>query len=300
MRSFNIKTTANFSPLKQLSLSLFIFLTGFNNLSFSQVIQAKVTDATTNKTIPFVSVGIKGTNIGTVSDDNGSFKINIEKAAETDSLKISAIGYKSKTYSAANVRSFFEELIFLQPENYILKEITIVPTKTIKKVLGNKRYNKQGYCTFNSKEKGTQVAIKIENKKNRILTVEDFNFCLNINTFGDSIIFRLNFYTADENGLPGKSLLKKQIVFSPNPPTGVSKLDLKNEYIIINEQVFFVSLECISDLTKRHYKIGYSVPEIGFSGSPKGPVFVNAASQGKWQQKPIAGVDFNITVSYQK
>ncbi|MBC7695407.1 MAG: carboxypeptidase-like regulatory domain-containing protein [Burkholderiales bacterium] len=263
------------------------------------MIQAKVMDATTNKTIPFVSVGIKGTNIGTLSDDNGSFKINIEKAAENDSLKISAIGYKSKTYSAANVRSFFEELVFLQPENYILKEVMILPTKTTTKVLGNKRYNKQGYCTFNSKAKGTQVAIKIENEKKRSLFVEDFNFCLNINAFSDSIIFRLNFFDADENGLPGKSLLKKQVIFSPNPSIGISKLDLKNESIFIDEKVFFVSLECISDLTKNQ-KTGYSPAEIGFSGSPKGPVYVNAASQGKWQQKPIAGVDFNITVSYQK
>lgn len=277
-----------------------LFLALLNGSLFSQFISGKIIDGSTKKTIPFVSVGIKGTNIGTLSDDNGFFKINIEKALQTDSFKISAIGYKSKTYSSVQIQSFFDELIYLQPENYSLKEVTIYPTKRKQKVLGNKRYNKNGYCSFKSKAKGTQVAIKIENEKNRSLFVEDFNFCLNINAFGDSIIFRLNFYASDENGLPGKSLLKKQIVFSPNPTIGICKLDLKNESIVIEEKVFFVSLECISDLTKNQHKSGYSPTEIGFSGSPKGPVYVNESSQGNWQKKPVAGVDFNITVSYQK
>lgn len=277
-----------------------LFLALFNSSLFSQLISGKIIDSSTKKTIPFVSVGIKGTNIGTLSNDNGFFRINIEKALQTDSFKISAIGYKSKTYSITKVQFFFEEQIYLQPENYILKEVTIRPTKTIKKVLGNKRYNKRGYCSFKSKAQGTQIAIKIENEKNRSLFVEDFNFCLNINAFGDSIIFRLNFYDSDVNGLPGKSLLKKQIVFLPNPTIGICKLNLKNESIIIDEKVFFVSLECISDLTKNQHKSGYSPTEIGFSGSPKGPVYVNESSQGNWQKKTVAGVDFNVTVSYQK
>lgn len=279
---------------------LFVLFIGINGSLFSQLISGKIIDESTKKTIPFVSVGIKGTNIGTLSDDTGFFKINLEKALQTDSFKISAIGYKSKTYSSQKVQSFSNEQIFLEPENYILKEVTIIPTKTVQKVLGNKRYNKQGYCSFKSKAQGTQVAIKIENEKNRSLTVEDFNFCLNINAFGDSIIFRLNFHASDVNGLPGRSLLKKQIVFSPNPNIGICKLDLKNESIIIDEKVFFVSLECISDLTKNQHKTGYSPTEIGFSGSPKGPVYVNESSQGNWQKKTVAGVDFNVTVSYQK
>lgn len=277
-----------------------IFLVLLNSSVFSQLISGKVIDESTKKTISFVSVGIKGTNIGTLSDDSGFFKINLEKALQADSFKISAIGYKSKIYSITKVQSFSEEQIYLQPENYTLKEVIILPTKTKHKVLGNKRYNKRGYCSFKSKAKGTQVAIKIENEKNKSLFVEDFNFCLNINAFGDSIIFRLNFYDSDANGLPGKSLLKKQIIFSPNPTIGICKLDLKNEAIIINEKEFFVSLECISDLTKNQHKSGYSPTEIGFSGSPKGPVYVNESSQGNWQKKPVAGVDFNITVSYQK
>ncbi len=279
---------------------LLVLLIGINGSLFSQVISGKVIDESSKKTIPFVSVGMKGTNIGTLSDDNGFFRINIEKAFEADSFKISAIGYKSKTYSAIKVQSFIDEQIYLQPENYILKEVTIRPTKRKQKVLGNKRYNKRGYCSFKSKAQGTQIAVKIENEKNRSLTVEDFNFCLNINAFGDSIIFRLNFYDSDANGLPGKSLLKKQIVFTPKPNIGICKLNLKNESIIIDEKVFFVSLECISDLTKNQHKTGYSPTEIGFSGSPKGPVYVNEASQGNWQKKPVAGVDFNITVSYHK
>ncbi len=294
------KLTTHITRIKHRGILFIILFIGVTTPLFSQLLSGKVFDASTNKAISFVSVGIKGTNIGTLSDENGIFKINIEKALETDSLKISAIGYKSKIFCVHDIRPSFEERVFLQPENYILKEITIVPTKIIKKVLGNKRYNKRGYCTFNSKAKGTQVAIKLENKTNRALTVEDFNFCLNINELGDSIIFRLNFYDEDKNGLPGKSLLKKQIIFSPNPNIGISKLNLKNESIIIKEKVFFVSLECISDLNKNQNQTGRSPIEIGFSGSPKGPVYVNAASQGNWQKKSTAGVDFNITVSYQK
>lgn len=272
---------------------------GIKSLSFSQVISGKVVNELNKKTIPFVSIGIKGTNIGTVSNEDGYFHLNLENMNLADSLKISAIGYKFKTFSASKAQSFSDEIIYLQSENYNLKEVTILPSKTIKKVLGNKKYNKNGYCSFGSKAKGTQVALKIENKTGRSLFIEDFNFCLNINAFGDSILFRLNFYDEDINGLPGESLLKNQIVFSPKPNIGISTLDLKEESIIIDEKVFFVSLECISDITNK-YKSKYTFTGIGFSGSPKGPIYLKTASQSNWQKSPIAGVDFNVTVSYQK
>lgn len=56
-------------------------------------IKGTVTDATTNEPLPAASVVVKGTNVGTSTDYDGTFKLNIPDDAEI--LVISFIGYKT-------------------------------------------------------------------------------------------------------------------------------------------------------------------------------------------------------------
>jgi hypothetical protein len=53
-------------------------------------VSGKVQDALTNEPVPFANVAFKGTLIGSVTDINGNFSIETEKA--TDSLTVSS-GY---------------------------------------------------------------------------------------------------------------------------------------------------------------------------------------------------------------
>lgn len=88
-------------------------------LKKQQSITGKVTDAGTGQTIPGVSVGIKGTQKRTVTDDRGSYEIT---AGEGDILQFSFMGYK--TYETAASRAVIN--VALQDDQSELNEVVVV------------------------------------------------------------------------------------------------------------------------------------------------------------------------------
>lgn len=259
------------------------------------VISGKIIDQTTKEPLPFASIGIKGKTSGTLSDENGSFSMVLKDISDADSLKFSAIGYRSQSFVVASAKNFSDKTITLLQTSVVLNEVVVKPTKTITKVLGNKNYNTNIKCSFQGNESnllGVEAAIRANNKKDRDVWIEDFNFYLNTNTIEDSITFRLNFYKEDADGLPGENLLSKPIVFKvAKKQTGVISLNLK-KYNIHTKGDFFISMECLSNKV--------SSKNLTFSGSIKGPAFFKMATFANWQKIGLMGLDFNVTVSYQK
>ncbi len=272
-----------------------LFLLFVVNLSMAQTtLSGKVLDAATKEPIPFASVGIKGKNIGTVCNENGIFEIQLKDFNTTDSLKISSIGYLAQSFNLSKVKDFNNETIYLKPNDVLLNELVIKPTKTITKVLGNKKYNTNIHCSFQGADKnfkGVEAAIKANNKKGRLVWIEDFNFYITKNLIDDSITFRLNFYTENKDGLPEKNILRQPIIFKIKTKSGVVSLDLKKYNINTNDD-FFISLESLTD------KINST--NFSFSGSIMGPSYFKMATFSNFEKIPLMGLDFNVTVSYQK
>ena len=78
-------------------LLLPILVLGFLGLpkGFCQyLIKGKVTDASTNDPVPFATVSLKGTTLGTVTDFEGNFTLAVKNLA--DSLGVSYLRYKTK------------------------------------------------------------------------------------------------------------------------------------------------------------------------------------------------------------
>ncbi|MGI4020557.1 MAG: SusC/RagA family TonB-linked outer membrane protein [Janthinobacterium lividum] len=85
-----------FTTLTGLVLVFFLFL----NASFAQQrVTGKVTDATTGETLIGVSVLVKGTNNGTVTDVNGAFGIN---APANSTLTFTYIGFTTQDIAVGN------------------------------------------------------------------------------------------------------------------------------------------------------------------------------------------------------
>ncbi|WP_409024747.1 SusC/RagA family TonB-linked outer membrane protein [Flectobacillus sp. BAB-3569] len=102
-------------------------LLSFTGLA-QQAITGKVTSSEDGQGIPGVSVMIKGTNRGTTTDANGSYKINSSSAK--DVLSFSAIGY---TTSEVAVGSKNTINVVLNVENQALSEVVVVGYGTQKK-----------------------------------------------------------------------------------------------------------------------------------------------------------------------
>lgn len=270
---------------------LFLF---FSFSIYSQIIvSGKAIDKQTNEGIPYVSIGIMGKAVGTVSDENGNFSITLKNAIDTDILKISAIGYGAVTYKISEAKNFLNKSFYLSPQSINLAEVAVKPQKTITKVLGNKKYNKNVYCNFqgiDSSYLGVEAAIRAKNKPGREVWIEDFNFFINKNTLKDSVMFRLNFYAKNEKDMPGENILKEPIVFKTGIKYGIVHLDLKS-YLIHTNKDFFISLECLTENVKQ---------DLSFSGAIKGPSYFKMATFADWEKMPLMGLDFNVTVTYQK
>jgi len=136
-----------------LAMFFFIFLDS-NAWSQNTKVSGKVQDALTNEPIPFANVAFKGTFVGTVTDINGNFSIDSDKA--TDSLTASFVGYKPVTLGITKGKS--------QTVNFLLRasEIELVEVEIkagenpanilLRKVIDNKDLNDRNKLDFFSYE----------------------------------------------------------------------------------------------------------------------------------------------------
>src|SRR5688500_4884102 len=73
---------------------IIFILSCITSLSLSQTqISGKVIDTENRKPLSYVNIGIKEKNIGTVSKEDGFFKIEVPLEYQSDSLTFSIVGY---------------------------------------------------------------------------------------------------------------------------------------------------------------------------------------------------------------
>lgn len=120
----------------------FLVLLLFSNYTSAQWLNftGNVYDAKSNTPIPYVNISVFNQPIGTCSNINGDFVLNLRDSMRTERLEISCIGYKSRSLQIDSLASFDTFLIALDPVDYILEDIVIVPgnndaTTILKKVI---------------------------------------------------------------------------------------------------------------------------------------------------------------------
>ena len=112
-----------------------IFLSTFSILNSQNFgnITGKIIDASTREVIPYVNVLVVGTNIGTVSNENGEFNINNVPLGYV-SIQVSYLGYLttfSENYLVTKEKTPFI-VVELVPSNEVLNEV-IIESSTFKK-----------------------------------------------------------------------------------------------------------------------------------------------------------------------
>ncbi|MBC8004012.1 MAG: SusC/RagA family TonB-linked outer membrane protein, partial [Verrucomicrobia bacterium] len=78
---------------KNLNVLILILALLFGNMAIAQqlVLSGKVTDSASGETLPGVSIVVKGTTNGTISDVNGSFTLNVKRG---ETVQFSYVGYQ--------------------------------------------------------------------------------------------------------------------------------------------------------------------------------------------------------------
>ncbi|MCU4165356.1 DUF5686 family protein [Carboxylicivirga caseinilyticus] len=105
-------------------VSLLCLIVLFSLNGFGQVsVDGFVLDSKSDATIPMVNVYFKGTNIGTISDSTGYFKL--ELLSYNDTIVFSSVGYHKKEIKVSKIKSPFE--VYLNPDEINLNEISVKP-----------------------------------------------------------------------------------------------------------------------------------------------------------------------------
>ena len=102
-------------------ISLFLFV-NFYIVAYNQVIKGTIFDMETKSSIPFATVYFNGTFVGTTSDQDGNFELDITKYASRP-ITISAVGYYS--YTLSDYSDSEPQIIYLTPKVYEIKEVSV-------------------------------------------------------------------------------------------------------------------------------------------------------------------------------
>lgn len=133
-------------------------------------IMGKVTDAATTEPLPFTNVVITGTTLGTLTDFEGKYSIEI--AVRADSIRASLIGFAP--LSRKIQLNQFQTINFaLQPESYTLEEVTIRYTgnpaeKILAKVISRKDSNSLQSFSSYQYEAYTKIELDANNISDKL------------------------------------------------------------------------------------------------------------------------------------
>ena len=266
-----------------LIFTLFVF-----TLNGQTPLTGTIKSADSKEALAYVNIGILGKGVGTVSNEEGMFSVSIADRYDNDSLKISMVGYESKTFLVQDFidRMERENTIYLSEKVVVLNEVVVTNRKLKTRTLGNRTTSKLISDGFDSDQLGNEAGLVIKIKRNPTY-IQSFHASIAKNGHKE-LKFRLNFYNL-RNGLPHENILKENIIVTSTIESGVLSVDLR-EYDIVMEEDFFVSLEWIEDFGEGDLRFS-----IGFFGSP---VIYREASQGHWTIINAIGPGFTVKVKH--
>ncbi len=132
-------------------LTLFTLFIIFAAPAFNQVIKGTIFELNTNNFVCFANVYFNGTFVGTTSDVNGNFELNISKNISMP-LTISAVGYYSVTLNGFSAGE--PVIIYLKPKIYDLGGAVISSKSLVRKRRRNLNLFKDEFLgtTYNAQE----------------------------------------------------------------------------------------------------------------------------------------------------
>jgi len=112
--------------MNRLGLTSFLILVVFNLYAQEyHFINSKLLDKETRQPIPFASVSISSTTIGTAADSKGEFLLKVDQKYKNEKLKISCIGYLTRHLPIDSLLNAPLKTVELTPDVNLLDEVVI-------------------------------------------------------------------------------------------------------------------------------------------------------------------------------
>jgi hypothetical protein len=124
---------------------LFLLLVSYCVVGQAQIIMGTILDKSNNQMISYASIYINGTSVGTNSNQNGYFELDISKYSSLP-LTVSALGYYSFTLTDFSLEKPIE--IFLSPKTFELNEVIVAAKSTSKERKADLKQFKNQFLGF--------------------------------------------------------------------------------------------------------------------------------------------------------
>lgn len=266
-------------------------------LSICTIIQAQIqvkgsVKDTDNLAIPYCSIGIKNSDIGAITDENGSFSLEIPENSAKSELIFDAAGYNLTSKSVQEIQQ--KSVVILTEKSISLSEVTLKTEKMKEKIIGQKirpmlTFSKMFDENVPTIEQGNIFEIYPTTKLNA------FNFHIIPSSKFEEITLKINIYSV-KNGLPVESILDENIIYKTTT-IGWQKIDLTPyKFRFKNVDQIAVTLQLIGykKLNQEDFVFGISAKK-----SLAKDLLFRYQSQGNWEAS--AGVFIaNLDILYSK
>lgn len=237
-------------------IRILVFLILISSLSHAQItLKGKIINANDQQPIAYCNIGIVGTAVGTISNYDGTFELNIPQKLSEQPVIFSAIGFERIELKVAKSKSDLK--IELKEKATLLKSIDVYASKrTRKKWLGNKKKDllPSGTQNYDSASAGGAIALLIVKEDPRLKFVQEARLRILRNTLPEFKV-RVRVLNVDHsnNGLPGEDLLKESFVITSSIRKGWLTFDLREKNLMVESDSFFIEFEWIFEDKDRQY-----------------------------------------------
>lgn len=288
--------------MKRYLVFVFFFI---YSISFAEekILVGRIIDLNSERPISFVNIGIALKGVGTISTEQGYFKLKLNSSIKlSDTIYFSHIGYETGKY-LVNQMTDTLNIIKLVSNTLQLNEIVISPVKKKSHVFGRnaKGLGLMHYNFYTAYEKDVddrlskEIGIQIKPKGD--CKLKDLNIHVTSNEFS-SLKFRLNLYKI-ENGNPTEIITPNEIIFEISGQyKGWFKVDLNPYNVHVSKEMG----EIVATIQWVQSKKAFPSAKyfgISTSLSPTVTTFFREKSMDVWkQEKQALSFYFNSVCSF--
>ena len=219
---------------------IWIFLI-VSQFAFSQI-RGVVKDSISGEPIPFVNIWVDNETVGTTSEVDGSFSLDVK---EDKQLVFSALGYETKKSSSKS------EIILLKPKVFELKEVVIEQPKFKKEIeVGN--FNKPlGYHISGDLEFSNAKFFKYETSYEQTKFVKKIKITTRSKV--NNAKFKIRIFSVNKEGSPEDDLLYEDIIVTVKKGKRKNEIDISNFKLVFPEEGLFIAYEVLKIESNKYF-----------------------------------------------
>ncbi|MFT7250354.1 MAG: hypothetical protein ACI9FW_000064 [Flavobacterium sp.] len=212
-----------------------LFLLLLTTLSLSAQVKGVVLDSISGKPIAYVNIWVENENIGTTSEENGIFLLEIK---EEKNIVFSALGYETKILKSSEI-----EKVNLYPKVYEMPEVVLsIPVGNEEIEVGNSKRK------FYLPEPQT-VPWVLAKKFHFPSEKKDLKFIKNLIYYTNSEVengkFRARVYEITNDSLPGDDLIYQELIINVKKGKQTTVVDVSKYNIQIPKEGVIVGFESL-------------------------------------------------------